>query len=137
MSNQFSRKVLFVLVVVTLLLGSFIAGRLLNKPENVLAQEITENGVRWVSHYCYLNSVAVYDVRIHVRCTLSDDGISYFAIETTRENEMLINRVMAIALTEMSMDRPVYVYYDPISSNNPPGCNTGDCRKLIAISGIK
>lgn len=137
MSKKFFRQVLYVLVIAVLLLGSFIAGRMLNKPKAVQAQEISDSENR-STFYCILDSVAAYENRMHVRCdTAAFDNVRYFAIESTSANEMLINRVMAIGLTNMSMNRGVWVYYDVNSANNPPGCNIIDCRKLTGLSGIK
>lgn len=138
MSNKFIKKSVFGLVIVILLATAFIAGRIQKDPVAVQAQEILEGEDRFSSFGCYLDNVAAFENRIHIRCTTAAfDDVKYFAIENTRENEELISRVMAISLTNMTMNWPVWVYYEASSSYNPPGCNTGDCRKLVGVSGVK
>ena len=111
MSNKIVKKFVFGLVIIILLATAFIAGHVQKTHVTVQAQEIPEGEDRYTSYYCYLNNVAAFENRIHIRCTVSIGSISYFAIENTRENEMLINRVMAISLTNMTMNWPVWVYY--------------------------
>jgi hypothetical protein len=142
MSVKPVQKIIFALIVVLLLLASFLAGRMYNKPMNVLAQEITDDENRATAGFnCNINEVAMYANRAHIRCANSvavgSDTVWFFAIENTSANKTFINRVIAIGLTNMSMNRWVYVNYDTSSSNNPPGCLTGDCRKLVAILGWK
>lgn len=141
MYKKTAQRVLFVLIVVFLMLASFIAGRMLHKPKTVQAQE--EHGDETqasASLTCTVNQVAIYSNRAHIRCVspvvIGSDTVYYFAIENTLENEMFINRVMAIGLTNMSMNRSVYIWYDTSSSSNPPGCQTNDCRLLLAASGL-
>ena len=141
MSKKTIQKVIYAVVVVLLLLGSFFAGQLLNKPMNVQAQEITGDETRAIVFNCNIDNVAIYSNRAHIRCTnfitVGSNTVRYFAIANTNENEMFINRVMAIGLTNMSMNRYVEVWFDTLASNNPSGCQPGDCRKLYAVNGHK
>lgn len=142
MSNKTIQKVLYAVVVVLLLLGSFFAGRLLNKPMNVQAQEDPGDETRAVvSFNCEIEQVAIYSDRAHIKCdnsiVVGTDNVSYFAIANDKENEMLINRVMAIGLTNLSMNRYVNVWFSSVSSNNPSGCQSNDCRKLLALMAYK
>lgn len=128
------KKVLFAFVVVLLLLASFFAGRMHNKSMNVQAQEMPEDETRGTTGFnCDISQVSIFGNRAHIKCTNSQNGIAYFAVANTSENQIFINRVIAIGLTNLSMNRYVYVFYDTLESNNPTGCNMGDCRKLLSI----
>jgi hypothetical protein len=138
MATKSIHKVLFALIVFLLLLASFFAGRMQSKPTMVQAQEILEDENRYSTGFnCNINMVSIFDNRAHIRCsnppTEDGDLIYYFAVETTSENEMLINRMVAISLTNLAMNRYVWVLYETSASDNPPGCNTGDCRKLYSV----
>jgi len=61
--------------------------------------------------------------------------IWFFAVANTSANKTFINRMMAIGLTQMSLDHNVVVHFDTLSANNPPGCLVTDCRKLVGIVG--
>jgi len=141
MSSKTIQKVVFALVVVLLLLASFFAGRMNNQPINVQAQEITEDEDRAIAGFspCTVQQVAMFGNRAHIRCTeaVGTTSIRFFAVADTPANKSLINRVLAIGLTQMSMGRAVYIEYDNNSANNPPGCLVSDCRKLVGIMGYK
>lgn len=141
MFGSTTKKILFGVVVAVLLLGSFFAGRIQNKAIAVQAQDEPGDQARAeVSFDCNINQVAIYGNRAHIRCgnaPTGDPTVHYFAIENNSENELMINRVMAIGLTNMSMDRWVRLWYDTSETNNPTGCQDVDCRKLIAVIGHK
>ena len=142
MSKKTIQKVIYALVVVLLLMGSFFAGRLLNKPIDVQAQEDPGGETRATQiSDCDIDNVAIYSDKALIKCStpifVDPDTVYYFAIANTKENEMLINRVMAIGLTNMSMDRHVYVSFDTLPEHNPSGCHVNDCRKLLAVNGYK
>ena len=139
-----NQKVVFALIVFLLLLASFFAGRLNNEPMHVQAQEMPEDENRAVSgHTCKIIDVAIYSNRAHVKCDVpfvlglapKTTSVYYFAIANTNENKMLINRVMAIGLTTMSMNRSAYLVVETASAQNPPGCLASDCRQLLGLSG--
>lgn len=136
------QRVVFAVIVILLLLASFIAGRMNNEPMNVLAQEVTEAETQTIGTYsCVIKQVAMYHNRAHVMCTtplsIGIANIYFFAVEDTPANKALINRVLAIGLTQMSMDRSVTVQYESDYAENPPGCGISDCRKLVGIMGFK
>mgnify|MGYP001360767452 CR=1 FL=1 len=142
MSTKMIHRVLFVCVVAILLLASFLAGRMYTQPMNVQAQEMPEDEDRYTySMNCNIDQVAIFSNRAHIRCSNSvivgSDTVYSFAIANTTANKTLINRMMAIGLTNMSMNRYVHVYFETLSSSNPSGCLTSDCRKLVGITGHK
>jgi len=137
MSGKTIKKILFGLMVAFLLLGSFFAGRIFYRATNVQAQGDPPNDDRALTHDCTIIEVALLDNRAHIRCSNGYGAIYFFAVANTSANETLINRVMAIGLTNMSMDRKVYLYFDGSSANNPVGCLVSDCRKLTGVIGYK
>jgi hypothetical protein len=141
MSTKKIHRVLFAFVIAILLLASFLAGRMYTQPMNVLAQEIPEDEDRAIATFapCTVIEVAMYNNRAHIRCveTVGTTEISFFAIANTTANQSLINRVLAIGLTQMSMNRVLYIQYDTNSANNPVGCLVSNCRKLVGIMGYK
>lgn len=139
MSKKTNQRVVFAIVVVSLLLVSFIAGRMKNQPINVQAQELPDSEERAGFSPCEVEQVAMYPNRAHVKCKdpVPATTIRFFAVADTPANKTLINRVLAIGLTQMSMNRYLYIEYDANSANNPPGCLSTDCRKLTGIMGYK
>lgn len=137
MFSKTIKQVLLGLVVVLLLLGSFFAGRMLSRTMNVQAQGEPEIGDRDAAHDCSIIEVALLSNRAHIRCSNGYGAIYFFAVANTSENEVLINRMMAIGLTNLSMDRKVYLYFDASFASNPEGCLTTNCRKLTGIIGYK
>ena len=140
MKRTVIRRAVFVLVVFGLLAGSFFAGRLLAGPE-VAKAHAEVNPVSpaspEASFYCWVNNVAAFDNRIHLRCTISSgDGVLYYAHPTGSSNGYTASRMLAVAQTAFALGKPVWVYYVSSSSSNPPGCNIGDCRLLTGVSMV-
>lgn len=140
MRRSVIRRAVFVLAVVGLLAGSFIAGRLLARSEGAQAHAET-NFVSPASpeayFACHINNVAAFDNRIHVRCNETPgNGIWYFAYPTGSSSGWTANRMLAVAQTAYALGKPVWIHYVPSSSSNPTDCNTGDCRLLTGISMV-
>lgn len=140
MKHYVVRKALFVLAVAGLLAGSFFAGRLLAGPEGATAHAVVNPASPTsieASFYCWINNVAAFDNRIHLRCSASPgDGIWYFAHPTASSSGYTASRILAVAQTAYALGKPVWVYYVSTSSSNPPGCNLGDCRLLTGVSMV-
>jgi hypothetical protein len=139
MKREVIRRAVFVLAVVGLLAGSFVAGRLLAGPEGAQAQA-GANSVSPASPeanlYCHVNNVAAFDNRIHLRCDESVGSIRYFAYPTGSSSGWTANRMLAVAQTAYALGKPVWVYYVSSSDSNPTDCNTGDCRLLTGVSMV-
>ena len=141
MSTKTVQKLVFALVVVLLLIASYFAGQMYSRPMNVQAQEVPESEDRAIDyHDCYVNQVAMYHNRAHILCdtyeSVGTTKVWYFAVADTSANKSFINRVIAIGLTNMSMNRQIRVWFDTLASNNPPSCLTTNCRKLTGIVGF-
>lgn len=82
--------------------------------------------------HCVISNIAVFSSRIHVHCTTSVSGtsISYFAASGDSAHALTTNRFLVMLNTAYSLGKPVYIYYPNSSAQNPPGCNSGDCRAI-------
>jgi hypothetical protein len=140
MKRSAIRRTVYILAVFGLLAGSFFAGRLLTGPQGAKAHaEVTSVSPASLeaSFSCYVNNVAAFDNRIHLRCSTSPDGnIWYYAYPTGSSNGYTASRMLAVAQTAYALGKPVWVYYVSSSSSNPPGCYTGDCRLLTGVSMV-
>jgi hypothetical protein len=131
-------------LIIVLLVVSFYAGQALTNPtSSVKAQNnIQENAPNIpdepnASFACpTITNIAAFDNRIHVRCSVGNDGIYYYAYANDASNAIVANQILAVANTAFALGSGVWVYYYPSSSYNPPGCNTGDCRGLTGISVV-
>jgi hypothetical protein len=140
------RSAIFVLVVVVLLAGSFLAGRRAADRRVIHAQG---DGVpaapadpNFSTFACTnVSNVAVFENRIHVKCAsvniVGGNNVYYYAYSTGGLDGYTANRMLAVGQTAFAMDKPVWLYYEASTSYNPPGCNTGDCRLLVGISMVE
>ena len=140
MKRSVVSRAVFVVAVFGLLAGSFVAGRLLARPEVAKAHAedtYASPASLEASFKCTVNNVAAFDNRIHVRCSTSPgDNIWYYAYPTGSSNGYTASRMLAVAQTAYALGKPLYVYYVSSSSSNPPGCNIGDCRLLTGVSMV-
>jgi hypothetical protein len=88
--------------------------------------------------YCSLiTNVAIFENRIHLRCSNSNDGISYYAYPTDPSHVATANQILAIANTAFALNESVWVFYNSSSYLNPPGCYANDCRGLVGVSMVQ
>lgn len=136
MSSKTIQKVVFALAVLLLIMASFFAGRTNSTPLNVQAQEEVHEAEGRQNHTCSLEYVGIDSDLAIVQCSVPIDNIYYFAVADTPANKALIDRMMAVGLTQMSMNRQVFITYDFNSANNPPGCFAVNCRLLQGIGAV-
>jgi hypothetical protein len=83
---------------------------------------------------CTISNIAVFPDRIHVHCTTSvtvgTDNVSYFVAPGDSAHMLSTNRYLVLLNTAYTLGKKVYIYYLDNPANNPPGCNTGDCRVI-------
>lgn len=87
-------------------------------------------------HTCTISEVAVYDNRIHVRCTTAPAAYSavyFFAASSSPANIENTNRYLILLNTAYALNKPVTLGFDSATSANPGGCLTSDCRKLVGV----
>jgi len=81
---------------------------------------------------CTPNQVMNFKGRVHVHCSTSFSGISYFALSTADPSNAA--RVLSVASAALVSGRQVTILYDPADlSGAAIGCLNVDCRLIIAI----
>jgi len=132
----------YVLVALGLIGGSYFAGIALTATHSADARSLdaqnspalaVPNDTTASPFLCTVNNVAVFDNRIHIRCNPADGSIAYFAYATNSPNA---NRFLALANTAYALGDKLFVYYYTNSTQNPPGCQTGDCRGFYGLSMV-
>jgi hypothetical protein len=83
---------------------------------------------------CTIGNIAVFPDRIHVHCTtpivVGSDNVSYFVAPGDSAHMLSTNRYLVLLNTAYTLGKNVYIIYDPNSADNPPNCNTFDCRAI-------
>jgi hypothetical protein len=83
---------------------------------------------------CTISNIAVFPDRIHVHCTTSimvgSNNVSYFVAPGDSAHMLSTNRYLVLLNTAYTLGKKIYLYYDPNSAHNPPGCNITDCRAI-------
>jgi len=123
------------LLVISLLLGGSI---LLSRQAQAAPDEPAAN-----PHVCTIDNIAVYDSRIHVRCTnaltllrpapLPPLNIYYFAANADEEHMINTNRYLTILNTAFALGIPVDIGWLSNSESNPEGCLADDCRGISSV----
>lgn len=73
--------------------------------------------------------VAVFNNRVHVRCSTPVNGIVYFAASTQNQNR--VSRQLALMSMALASGRPLAIEYDPAdTSGTAIGCLASDCRLI-------
>ena len=127
------------LLTLFLLAGSFwvgltIAGKGVANAQAEVSSEspVTVNGgSRFV---CQVDSVAVFQDRIHIRCNPANGNIAFFAHATDTAHAQDANRMLVLANTAYALGKSVYADYIDDPAFNPSGCQISDCRLLTAIT---
>jgi len=77
--------------------------------------------------------VGVFSNRVHVRCTVANDGILYYAFPT--QDQAAAARFLAILNSALLTGRTLTILNDPADTTSGPpiGCQANDCRLIIAV----
>jgi hypothetical protein len=146
MKQKQLRSVVFVLVVVALLAGSFLAGRISAGRRVVRAQSpgapAAPADPNTSAFYCgNVDNVASFDNRIHLRCETTNnvggDLVRFYAYPTSGASGYTANRMLAVGQIAYALNRRVWIFYQANSSYNPPSCVSNDCRLLVGISMLE
>jgi len=84
---------------------------------------------------CTPVEVAVYTTapRLHVECAAAVGGVRYFAVSTA--DAAVAARVLSILTTAQVAGRTLSIRYDPADTSGAAlGCQTNDCRLIMAVS---
>jgi hypothetical protein len=72
--------------------------------------------------------------RIHVKCSSSFGGISYFALRSTVSSAPEVARVLTILAAARSAGRSLVITYDTEDTSGAEwGCQANDCRTIQAV----
>jgi len=84
-------------------------------------------------YQCVPANVAVFETRVHVKCTASaPGGIQYFAKSTADADEAA--RVLSLLSIAKVTGRTLDIRYDPADTSGATiGCQTNDCRLIVAV----
>jgi hypothetical protein len=82
---------------------------------------------------CTPANVAVFEKRVHVKCTASTpDGIRYFAKSTADADA--VARVLSLLSIAQVTGRTLDIRYDPSDTSGAIlGCQPNDCRLIVAV----
>ena len=86
----------------------------------------------WVS--CTPIGIQVYPAygRLHVRCSQSYSGVSFFALSTKNSAEAA--RVLSVITSAQVAGRTLSILYDPAdTSGSAIGCQVADCRLIKSV----
>jgi hypothetical protein len=131
--------ILYCVLIVGLIAGSFFVGKAIARPrvasaqDAIGAQALTMPGANPFG--CpVIDEVAVFENRIHLHCNtvnmVGSDAVSYYVYSTDPAHATTANEILAIGNTAFALGDPMDLWYNADSALNPPGCNTGDCRGL-------
>ena len=126
-----------ILILLVLMVGSFAIGWQSTPGPTASAQVAAPDSPDAVSgiHTCTISNVAVYENRMHIRCTTAAaTTIYYFAYADTGLDGPMANRFLAAAFTAQSLGRQLSIGYYDSSTENPTGCLASDCRKLSYVA---
>lgn len=87
-----------------------------------------------VSRQCAVDSVAVIDGRMHIKCApiatvAHTQAISYFALPLT-EPQAKIEGLIMLAIEAKRQKKPMVIWFDMDDYKSVPGCLGSDCRRL-------
>jgi hypothetical protein len=136
---RFQKSKLSGLICIGVLLGAALfAGTILSKPGFAIAQSEPNSGQperpeSTKIFTCTISELAVHTNRIHIRCNPGDGGISFFAASTASAEIVRTNQFLTLGNTAYALGKTINIWYETDQAQNPPGCLTSDCRKIIAL----
>jgi hypothetical protein len=76
---------------------------------------------------CTVSGVAVFDNRIHVRCSVPVGGFTFFAVAVS--NSANAARLLTLFNSARTYNRQLSIWYDPNDLTGASfGCQNSDCR---------
>jgi hypothetical protein len=134
MNHKYRTWIFYAVLVFGLVAASFLFGSLREGTRTVRAQDVLAPGAPDAYTTCTtIENVAVYESRMHVKCSPGVGLIKYFAYSTDSAHSSTANRMLAVANSAYAVGDKLGIWYDSNSSNNPPGCQVNDCRLMQGL----
>lgn len=83
------------------------------------------------THSCSVGSVAVFQSRVHVYCTNAAGAVRFFAAAT---KDPAASMFIQVAAQAKAASQKISIEYSTKTADNPSGCQTNDCRKILVLS---
>ena len=126
--STYRRTVLACALLVALLVAVALAAGVRLRPSVAVAAE--PDAAIW--YRCTPANVTAYTSRIHVKCTVANAGIQYFAYPA--RDTANASRFLSLLTSAAVAGKQVDILYDPADTSGAAfGCAAGDCR---TISGV-
>jgi hypothetical protein len=135
MSARLLAEIVLILIILVGVLSSSVA------TQAQAPSPLGGGGIGWYSCNLPVVDVAVFNNRVHVRCTskfitvnsgVSPEitGVEWLAVPTS--DNATSSRYLSLFETALLSGKPLTFYLDPMDlSGGAWGCGTGDCRTLI------
>jgi hypothetical protein len=92
------------------------------------------------STICTVSEVGVLEDRIHIRCTVGTvtgtDTVFFFAYPTDSLHAATANRFLTLMNSAYALTKQITVGFASDPVNNPAGCVSTDCRRLIWLTTL-
>ncbi len=116
-------------LLVALLIVAALAAGVRFRPSVAVAAE--PDAAIW--YRCTPANVAAYPARIHVKCTVANAGILYFAYPT--RDTANASRFLSLLTSAEVAGKQVDILYDPAdTSGSAFGCAASDCRTIVGLA---
>lgn len=83
---------------------------------------------------CTVDSVAVIDARMHIKCapipTIGHTQAIYYFAMNLSEGPAKVQSVIALAIAAKQQGKPMVLWFDMNDYKSVPGCAGSNCRKL-------
>jgi hypothetical protein len=78
----------------------------------------------------------LYYERVHIRCTSTIMGFTWFAVPTSSSD--MANQVLSLATTALTSNLALYITFDKNDNSGPAyGCALDSCRPILALELCK
>jgi hypothetical protein len=142
MKQKYLAWILYSALIVGLLAGSFVAGKAIAQTRAARAQDVPESNAPEAADGVFscpqIVSVGVFYDRIHLQCgtvnAIGSDNVRYYAYPNDAAHATVANELLALGNTAYALGKGADLFYNDPSSQNPSGCNAGDCRGLIGAT---
>jgi hypothetical protein len=139
--------ILYGALIVGLVGGSFVAGKAIARPSVASAQDAPAPNAPEAADAVFrcplIVSVGTYYNRIHLKCGTANPvdigggnttNVYYYVYPNDPAHATTANELLALGNTAYALGKGADLFYNSSSSDNPAGCNAGDCRGLTGAT---